>query len=1573
MLNIVEGKPTADLYFTKDNYYTKEEGIEHSAWLGEGARYLGLEGRVDPELFNELLGGLVEGQQLGRIEKGEIKHRSGWDLTLSAPKSLSILSEVYGVTELGQFHQAAVRETIRVAESLIDTRLTREGKTTVSATNNAVFATFTHDVSRNLDCNLHTHCYLLNMTHTENGWRSINTDRLFASQENKYLGKVYRSYLAKLLTDAGYSLAVHRDPSLFEIEGVSAAMLEEFSTRSKDIENWFKNKQIPYDSKLAKKVAVITRKHKKSVDREELHKWWLERAGQYKVAPELIQSRAYQEAHEVPTKEHHGPRLPVDGIGPSGITTIDHNETSISLTDSSRQVPSNNVNAAISQAIEYLLDWNASFSENALAKTALSILGDDQSQILDVTTAIETLVKNGRLLPAQAHPDFKHIKLWTLSRMKIQEAELLSQVINQNQTRTGLLKPGYVEKRLAKLSIDDRHRQVLQSLLTDTVHVSSLAISGGFDKAQLITHYHRLLDKKGVQVIGLSSNRQSALRLAKDHRMTSMTIDQYMVDPHRKRHNKPFRSQVLLVDEAEAISSQRINSLIKHAKSSNARILFVGDEQRLESVGAGRGFNQLHRSGQSAYSIHDDHLLSPSQQSLLAMARERDYVGAISTLNEQAGVVEISDHSDRIQQIADQWLSLDKNEQADTHLIASNQHYSDLNHAIREGLKAKGQFKSEELVAPTLKSKVVSARKLVQMDGYAVDDVIRFNQEFITSDGHNKTVTIGRGEYLTVVATHQADHRIALKSKKRRQLIYVNPAEVAAQEGDISLFKTERLSVAVGDKIRWLDNQKQLGFVRGTELTVGKVSKNWIRLDSSDGTKTKISFDDPSHLHFSHNYVVTPRQLHMAGRKKNSLLLMESNGFQLANARSFISALSNTMTQFTLYTDSYKQLSDVLSRHSGTNTEALNHEEFQRVLKNDPLFQDASTYNDNVSLLNKHRKPSRDPGVSNTAKKAVRRAINHIIERDMGFTIDSLGEQAMRFGLGQIVFSDIGDEIQRLIRNGDLLLSKAHADDAGLVLFTTPEMKVLEERLIDHIAKHEPLPRTIDNIDQLRTTLDNTHLNDQQKTAIAKALTTQERFYGIQGDPGVGKTTALTMYKSLLDEQGIPLIALASTHKAADELSKSINMDVSTVEHYIITESNRQQFNTNKLKYWLVDETSMLTTDRVVTLMDLAREQNARILFVGDYKQLESVGAGRGFKQLQDAGMVTSLLNHWVRPKTEITKEAFHLVMKGDYSGTVSLLQNTNRVTENKKEDALIAEISNAWVSLSAEARNKTMVVAPTNAQCELITDKIRQGLFQDGSLKSSDMLVDTFRDKYLTRTEQRFVGAYVTGDIVRFNNAHHGVGNRGEDTIEQREYFKVIGVNTSTNKLGLKSINDQRTLFIDPAKVGGNFDGGVHVFEEKRINLAVGDKIRWMDNKNELGLKRNQELVIAELSADTIRLQKKDGNTIDINTHELGHRHIVHDYAKTAYGAQGATKDNVMMVMSSFRVNTTNARSFMVALTRASENIHLYTDSVSELQLALHERSATNTEALTKKEFKQKLDRQLNHTQQVKRPRALM
>ena len=200
-------------YYEKDGYYASDDPAhrEASAWTGKGAEALGLEGPVDPDAFRGVLEGKVpdgSGRALGRRAKdGSIEHRPGRDVTLSAPKSVSLAGLVGGDARVVDAHDRAVAATLAwIERNAAETRLKdpATGRMVREGGQKMVAATFRHDTSRNLDPQLHTHAVIANMVQGEDGrWRSMANEKLYESK--MLIGAIYRSELARGLSRLGYA------------------------------------------------------------------------------------------------------------------------------------------------------------------------------------------------------------------------------------------------------------------------------------------------------------------------------------------------------------------------------------------------------------------------------------------------------------------------------------------------------------------------------------------------------------------------------------------------------------------------------------------------------------------------------------------------------------------------------------------------------------------------------------------------------------------------------------------------------------------------------------------------------------------------------------------------------------------------------------------------------------------------------------------------------------------------------------------------------------------------------------------------------------------------------------------------------------------------------------------------------------------------------------------------------------------------------------------------------------------------------------------------------------------------
>jgi conjugative relaxase-like TrwC/TraI family protein len=258
----------------RDDYYSGR-GEAPGEWTGQGARALGLSGRVDGAAFNALIAGRHPGDPAQRLRSSpHAPEIAALDLTFSAPKSVSVLVAVAPEEigrELTDAHEEAVRAALAYLEDTAVQVRRGRGGATVQPAQGLIAAAYRHRMSRALDPQLHTHVVAANLARGPDGrYTALHGTPLYRSAQTA--GYLYQAHLRALITERlGLSwLPVHKGAA--ELRAVPPEVLAEFSKRRHEMERAAQDGGLGLSTKAQAQAAALATRDRKQYG-VDTHTW----------------------------------------------------------------------------------------------------------------------------------------------------------------------------------------------------------------------------------------------------------------------------------------------------------------------------------------------------------------------------------------------------------------------------------------------------------------------------------------------------------------------------------------------------------------------------------------------------------------------------------------------------------------------------------------------------------------------------------------------------------------------------------------------------------------------------------------------------------------------------------------------------------------------------------------------------------------------------------------------------------------------------------------------------------------------------------------------------------------------------------------------------------------------------------------------------------------------------------------------------------------------------------------------------------------------------------------------------
>lgn len=190
--------------------------------------------------------------------------------------------------------------------------------------------------------------------------------------------------------------------------------------------------------------------------------------------------------------------------------------------------------------------------------------------------------------------------------------------------------------------------------------------------------------------------------------------------------------------------------------------------------------------------------------------------------------------------------------------------------------------------------------------------------------------------------------------------------------------------------------------------------------------------------------------------------------------------------------------------------------------------------------------------------------------------------------------------------------------ERGEFRYTTPEIQQLERHMLRNIERVVQRPGNGSSPDRIEQALNGPRpLDDEQKEAV-RWLCSGPSIRLLSGLAGTGKTWTLQTANEIWQSEGREVIGCAIAAAAAERLQEGTGIESSTLDK-LLGQLDRGKRELSPNSVIVLDEAGMVGTRHMARLVEyIAETPGARLVLVGDAKQLQPILAGGPFKYLSD-------------------------------------------------------------------------------------------------------------------------------------------------------------------------------------------------------------------------------------------------------------------------------------------------------------------------------------------------------------------
>lgn len=281
-------------------------------------------------------------------------------------------------------------------------------------------------------------------------------------------------------------------------------------------------------------------------------------------------------------------------------------------------------------------------------------------------------------------------------------------------------------------------------------------------------------------------------------------------------------------------------------------------------------------------------------------------------------------------------------------------------------------------------------------------------------------------------------------------------------------------------------------------------------------------------------------------------------------------------------------------------------------------------------------------------------------------------------------------------------------------------------------------------------------LTPEQSGAVRYLCERSGAVAAVEGLPGTGKSFLLDLARETWNAAGYRVVGAAPTGKAALGLQEGAGIPSKTLHARLQEWAQPGALDSKTIV--VLDEAGMVGSRRLAELMEITQTAGAKLVLVGDHRQLQPIEAGGMFRALLER-MNFANLDEIYRQTQPWARDAVTAIAQGRVGQAIEAYEQRGLVRVGETKAETLQALVTAWAEAGAkDPQASRLMLAGERADVRALNLLAREHLQQGGALAGGR--------RFVTEHGPR---EFAAGDRVVFtrNSTPYGVRNGQLGTVE--------------------------------------------------------------------------------------------------------------------------------------------------------------------------------------------------------------